>query len=551
MNKTTIAVLFALICAVYFVALGVDTMDVDSSQYAAMSREMKESGSYLQVYEQGKDYLDKPPFLFWASAISMKIFGENNFGFKFPSILFAIFAVLATFRFARLFYDRTVALIAAAVLATCQAVFLITNDVRTDTILMSWVIIAMWQLAEWYQSKKIKHFLFGAAAIGAGMVTKGPIALFVPIFAFGSHFVLKREWKQILQPVYLLGLVVIAVVLVPMSIGLYQQFDLHPEKTVNGLKNVSGLKFFYWTQSFGRITGENVWNNNAPFSFLFENLLWGMLPWTLFFVAGLVRELVMIVYNRFTVARNEEFLTTGGFVLSYCSLGISKYQLPHYIYVVLPFIAIITAKMMYSLFWENKLNWLRLTIVPIQWLVIMVLLAAPFLILLFAFPAASAWPWIVAAVSVIAAAALLFNKNINRKLIALSLSAIIGLNIFLSSWFYPSLLNYQAGNTAGRFVTEQNIPKDKFFLYKFSGNGTSLHFYSKRIVKSLNDLNNINSGMYLLTMEEGLRDLAERNIHFEVAQEGLDYHVTALTGKFLNKDTRDAQCKKYYVVKLL
>lgn len=551
MNKTTIAVLFAIICAVYFIALGVDTMDVDSSQYAAMSREMKESGSYLQVYEQGKDYLDKPPFLFWASAISMKVFGENNFGFKFPSILFAIFAVLATFRFARLFYDRTVALLAAAVLATCQAVFLITNDVRTDTILMSWVIIAMWQLAEWYHSKKIKHFLFGAAAIGAGMVTKGPIALFVPIFAFGSHFVLKREWKQIFQPVYLLGLLVIAVVLIPMSIGLYQQFDLHPEKTVNGLKNVSGLKFFYWTQSFGRITGENVWNNNAPFSFLFENLLWGMLPWTLFFVAGLIRELLKIVYNRFTVARNEEFLTTGGFVLSYCSLGISKYQLPHYIYVVLPFIAIITAKMMYSLFWEKQLNWLRLTIAPIQWLVITVLLAAPFLILLFAFPAASVWPWVVAAVSVIAAAALLFNKNINRKLIALSLSAIVGLNIFLSSWFYPSLLNYQAGNTAGRFVSEQNIPKDKFFLYKFTGNGTSLHFYSKRIVKSVDDLSKVNSGMYLLTMEEGLRELAERNIHFEVAQEGLDYHVTALTGKFLNKDTRDAQCKKYYVVKLL
>jgi 4-amino-4-deoxy-L-arabinose transferase-like glycosyltransferase len=231
---------------------------------------------------------------------------------------------------------------------------------------MSWVIIAMWQLAEWYHSKKLIHFLLGAASIGAGMVTKGPIALFVPIFAFGSHFVLKREWKQLFQPVYLLGLVVIAVVLIPMSIGLYQQFDLHPEKTVNGLKNVSGLKFFYWTQSFGRITGENVWNNNAPFSFLFENLLWGMLPWTLFFIAGLIHELVKIVYSRFTVARNEEFLTTGGFVLSYCSLGISKYQLPHYIYVVLPFIAIITAKMMHSLFWEKKLNWLRLTIVPIQ-----------------------------------------------------------------------------------------------------------------------------------------------------------------------------------------
>ncbi|MBP6687790.1 MAG: glycosyltransferase family 39 protein, partial [Lacibacter sp.] len=124
MNKTNIAVLFALICAVYFIGIGVDTMDVDASQYAGISREMKESGSYLQVYEQGKEYLDKPPFLFWISALSMKIFGENNLGYKFPSILFAIFAVIATFRFAKLFYDRTIALLSAAVLATCQAVFL-------------------------------------------------------------------------------------------------------------------------------------------------------------------------------------------------------------------------------------------------------------------------------------------------------------------------------------------------------------------------------------------------------------------------------------------
>jgi hypothetical protein len=184
-------------------------------------------------------------------------------------------------------------------------------------------------------------------------------------------------------------------------------------------------------------------------------------------------------------------------------------------------------------------------------LVITVLLIAPFLILLFAFPSAAVWPWIVPVVALIAAAALLLNKEVNQKLITLSLSAIIGLNIFLSSWFYPSILKYQAGNRAGRYVTEQNIPRDKFFIYKFSGNGTALHFYSKRIVKGLNDLETVSSGMYLLTMEEGLEDLVKKNKQFEVVQEGLDYHITALTGKFLNKDTRDAQCKKYYVVKLL
>jgi len=551
MERKIILPAFILICAVYFIGIAVDTMDVDASQYAGISREMKESGSYLQVYEQGKDYLDKPPFLFWVSALSMKLFGENNLGYKFPSILFAIFAVFATFRFANLFYDRTIALLSAAVLATCQALFLITSDIRTDTILMSWVIIAMWQLAEWYKSKKTIHFLLGAAAIGAGMVTKGPIALFVPIFAFGSHFVLKREWKQIFQPVYLLGIVVIAIVLIPMSIGLYQQFDLHPEKTVNGLKNVSGLKFFYWTQSFGRITGENVWNNNAPFSFLFENLLWGMLPWTLFFVTGLAYEIIRIIRNRLFVRRSEEFLTTGGFILCYCSLGISKYQLPHYIYVVLPFIAIITAKMIYRLYWEKKLPLLRNILTPVQWIVCAALVAAPVIILLYSFPATSLWPWIFPLISLVAAIILLLKKQFTHKIIAISLALIVGLNIFLSSWFYPQLLQYQSGNVVGRYIVEQKIPAQKFFFYKFKGSGKAIHFYARHIIATMDSLDAATTGTYLYTSDEGLKEIQQSAKLHIIEKEGLDYHVTTLSGKFLNKKTRNEQCGRYYVVKML
>jgi 4-amino-4-deoxy-L-arabinose transferase-like glycosyltransferase len=88
----------AFISLLYFAAIGVDTMDVDASQYASMSREMKESGSYLEIYEQGNDYLDKPPFLFWINALSMRIFGENNFAFKFPSILFALIGIITTMK---------------------------------------------------------------------------------------------------------------------------------------------------------------------------------------------------------------------------------------------------------------------------------------------------------------------------------------------------------------------------------------------------------------------------------------------------------------------
>ncbi len=549
MNRKNILLLFVLIAAVYFCSVGIDAMDADASQYAAISREMKESGSYLQIYEQRKDYLDKPPFLFWANSISMLIFGENNFAFKFPSILFALLAIFSIYRVSKLFYNETIALLAALVLAACQAMFLITNDIRTDTILMGWVALALWQLAAWSKTNKLVHFIFGCAAIGGGMITKGPIALFVPVFAFGSHFILQRKWRYLFKPVYIIGLLVIGIVLIPMSIGLYQQFDLHPEKTVNGLKNVSGLKFFYWTQSFGRITGENVWNNGAGFSFLFENLLWGLLPWTLFFIAGLVNEFIQIVKKKFMLSSNEEFISTGGFVLTYCSLAISKYQLPHYIYVVLPLIAIITAKMLYAVLWANQFAGLKKIVIPLQWLIIAALLSAPALILLFSFPSHSIWPWFITAITTLAGFELFVHKTLQQKLFWISLSTIIGLNIFLSLWFYPNVLQYQAGSVAGKYIAEQKI--DQFYLYRFAGSTTCVHYYSKRIVTSIGSLQAALKETYLLTGDEGLQEIKNSGRSFETVKTGRDFHVTALNGKFLNHQTRNDVAKAWYLVKLL
>ncbi len=545
------AVVFLLLVAIYFCSIGIDTMDVDASQYASMSREMSESGSYLQVYEQGKDYLDKPPLLFWLSSLSITIFGATNFAYKFPSILFAILALFSTYRFARLYYEQTIAFWSALVLGSSQAYFLITNDIRTDTILMSCVITSIWLLSEWYQSQKMGYLVAGFFAIGLGLLAKGPIAIIVPVLSFGFHFLLKRQFNFIFRWEYIIGLLLLSVLLLPMSIGLYQQFDAHPEKTVNGLKNVSGLRFYYWTQSFGRITGESVWNNHASFSFLFENLLWGLLPWTLFFVTGLVCQSISLIKARFRVGEAQEMITVGGFVLSYCALGISKYQLPHYIYVVLPFIAIITARMIASIYFKSEKPVLKKWIVPVQILVIGALLIFPFLILVFVFPSAQFFPWILPAAACSLVFLILLSGKIQYKLLVVSLTSIMALNVFMSLWFYPQLLHYQAGNNAGTFISQMNIDKNHFFMYQFQGNSTSLHFYSRRIVKTISSLETAPETTYLLTMGEGLDTIRTSGRLHQIVYQGLDFRVSTLNAAFLNKNTRSGACKKYYIVRLM
>ena len=404
-EKKILLLLTASSLMVYLLSWQIPLMEIDAVQYANISREMLLHKSYFQVYDQGKDYLDKPPMLFWLSAASMRIFGINDAAYRFPSFLFSILSLYSTYRFSCLYYSKRIALLSALVLGASQAMFLINHDVRTDTMLMGWVMVAIWQLAAWLQKKTWKHLVLASIAIAGGMLTKGPIALMVPVFAFSAHFVLTRSFRLFFRWEYLVMGVIILLLLLPMSIGLYHQYDLHPEKIMYGKTGTSGLRFFYWTQSFGRITGESTWHENDSFFFLFQNLLWGFLPWTLFFILGILTGLATWLRKKFFLASGEEGISLGGFLITYCALGSSRAQLPHYIYVVLPLAAIITAKFINSLLFENLYPRWRKPLSVFHYVIFSLLALALFFVISLPFPP---FPVIGFLAALVAAAGLLF-----------------------------------------------------------------------------------------------------------------------------------------------
>lgn len=539
--------IFVLLAILHISAVRVGIMDIDASQYAEISREMEQSGSYLQLFDRGNDYLDKPPFLFWISAIGIKIFGVSNIGFKLPSILFALFAIYATYRLARLLYGENTGRMAALIFGTCQGMFLMTNDIRTDTVLMSWTITAIWLIKEWEVHKKLHHLLLGCAAIAFGMMSKGPIALFVPVFCFGSDWILKRQWNRFFKWQYLLGIVVTAVFLVPMSIGLYQQFDAQPDKTVNNLTGVSGLRFFYWSQSFGRITGESPWNNGAGLDFLFVNMLWSFLPWIFLFVPALVINVVELVKQKFRLKENQEFITTGGFIIAYLALGSSNYQLPHYIFVVFPLAAIMCAGLLKRIFEEGKYIGLYKALRVGQWVAAVGVLVAALLVTTIIFPAYSSW-FIVWIVLVSFWMYLVILKGIPKKPILLSAVAIMLANVILTHHFYYHLMDYQLGNQMAEYIDEHDLPKEDIIHYNCKDPLNSIHYYADAVISG--DASEIAPGKYVLTQEKGLAMLQEQELNYEMVTQGGCFRVSELNPKFLNHKTREASLMSYYLLKV-
>ena len=527
-------------------------MDIDAAQYASISREMLERKSYLQFYDIGADYLDKPPMLFWLSALSLKIFGIHDWAYRLPSFGFAMLAVYASYQFALIFYNKTTAQLAVIVLATSQALFLITHDVRCDTMLMGWVILSIWQLAAWFKTNHWKNLLLAFIAIAGGMMTKGPIALIVPILAFSPHFILQREWKQFFRWVYLIGLIVIAILLIPMSIGLYQQFDLHPGKLINNVPIKSGLRFYYWTQSFGRYTGENSFHEMSYFSFLLENMLWSFLPWILFFLIGLLVSLRAIILNKFYLTNKEEWISTGGFILTYCILARSQAQLPHYIFVAFPLAAIVTAKFLHQLFFTNELPFLKKPLIIVHAIVFSLLWAVLIILMRYPFKELTAIAFGLSIILAIGFFWYLFKQsNIFSipKIIFAAVFTILSINILLSTNFYPNLLQYQMGNTAANFINQQQLPKDKIVVYG-DGDSRALYFYGQYCFKHKSNRQALLPTDIVIAYADSIKGLTQSFPNLKQLHTGAHFAVSQLTAEFLNPATRASVLPFYAIIDL-
>jgi 4-amino-4-deoxy-L-arabinose transferase-like glycosyltransferase len=541
--------LYYIIASIVIYILGslfIPLIEIDSVQYGNICREMLQTKSFLQIFDQGKDYLDKPPFLFWASTLSMYVFGMNDFAFRLPSMLMAVIAIYSTYKFTLLYYQKEIATLSALVIASSQAMFLITHDVRTDTMLMCWVIVGIWKFSSWLQNKNWTSLIIAFSAIGFGMMTKGPIALMVPLFSFVPHLIIHKQYKLLFRWEYLVGLIIILVLLLPMDIGLYQQFDLHPEKVMYGKTGTSGLRFFYWTQSFGRITGESIWHENDSLFFLFENLLWGFLPWTLFFIIGLLFEIYQFIKNKFKIQVGQEWIVLPGFLITYLALGSSRYQLPHYIYVVLPFISIITAKCIYNITIKESQSIFSKIFNSINFIVFSIILFLLVYLLFVPFNSNKLLVTILLIVAAIIFAAILyFNNNRIPKILHFALFSILITNLLLNLFFYPALLEYQLGNKVSKYINDKKINKSNFYTYKIT-DSRSLDFYSDYTYKNIEDLNTSKKGDYILIENINTPDSLWSN--FNKVETIPSFHVSTLTGEFINPKTRDSALDYFYIL---
>ncbi|MDB5061168.1 MAG: glycosyl transferase [Mucilaginibacter sp.] len=439
---------------VNFSGLFIPIMGPDGTLYASIAKTMVQRNDYIQLFAYGTDWLDKPHFPFWITAFSFKLLGFTTWAYKLPGILFMLMGAGYTYLFARKLYNKEVALWAVLILLTAQHIILSNNDVRAEPYLTGLIIAAVYHFYNAYTRNSFWQLVIASLFTACAIMTKGMFAL-VPIGgAIAGNLLITRQWKQLFNLRWLLAAVLILVFILPEIYCLYQQFDSHPEKVIFDRTGVSGIKFFFWDSQFGRFFNTGPIKGHGDPTFFVHTTLWAFLPWSLLLFAAIYQFIKKGIKN----VHNREWFCISGALLTFLLFSASKFQLPHYLNIVFPFFAIITAQYLYDLRSPKTLN-----IIRIMQIVVVVLMLVIIAVLHYFFRPEE-FSWHIGLMLIIWLGIMLilpgsFPETDFRQAAFRTLIAAVIVNIYLNFAFYPSLLHYQSGSEAAMWINHHNPDK--------------------------------------------------------------------------------------------
>lgn len=190
-NLILLILLAVRLLAIWWVPL----TDTTEARYAEIARKMLETGNWVTpLHDYGVPFWAKPPLSTWLSAISMGLFGVNEFAVRLPSILLAIGSVWLTGLFARRHSGEDTAKAAMVILASSLLFYAASGTSMTDPSLA--FCVALSQIAFWFavvNRSKLWGYLF-FVGLGIGLLAKGPLAIVLvgmPIFIW---VLVRNQW---------------------------------------------------------------------------------------------------------------------------------------------------------------------------------------------------------------------------------------------------------------------------------------------------------------------------------------------------------------------
>ncbi len=302
----------------------------DEGRYAEIPREMLATGDWITPRLDGVNYFEKPPLVYWVTAVSEELFGQNEWAVRAVPVLFAMAGVLLTYAAARRLHGRPAGLVAAIVLGTSVLWFVIGHipllDMAVSVFMSATLFCFILGMREppGALRRRLFYGLYASAALAT--LTKGLMGFLVTGAVMFTWLLVFNQWKR-LRPLHL-----------PTGIMLFLAIAL-PWHLLVSARNPTWFHRYIIYEHYLRFTTATVTGHLEPWWYFLPIVLLGLFPWTgLLWPAG--REAL-----RGGWARRQDnadvwfFVVWAGFILLFFSASHSK--LAPYILPVFPALAVL------------------------------------------------------------------------------------------------------------------------------------------------------------------------------------------------------------------
>jgi len=308
---------------------GRGVIDYDEGYYAQAAKNMAESGDWVTPTVNGVRFLEKPPFLYWLTAASFKIFGIHEFALRLPTALAVIALVWVVMLTVRCAAGGFAAMTAGLCMAFSAGTFLFTRETLHDVWLVLFVSLAMYAFIVWHLNPlhpRRPALLFYAAIAGA-VLCKSLIGLAFPVGIVAVFFLVSRERPRWPTLHFLPGILLFLALTVPWH-------------WLAAARNEGFLDFFFVGEQLLRFFGKReppvLWS--LPVLTFWALLLVWMFPWTAFLPAAIAGSRRIEDRNRRALVRLS--LAWAGVILVFFSISA---RLEHYAFPALPALSILVA----------------------------------------------------------------------------------------------------------------------------------------------------------------------------------------------------------------
>ena len=299
---------------------GYPLFDADEGRNAEVAREMAATNDYVLPRLDTLPYLDKPIVYFAAEAAAMEVLGPTETAARLPALLFTFATAAVIWWFGRRWWGDEEGLIASIVFLSMPLTLAFSRTVIFDSALSFFIVVAI--CAFWLAVEEDRRWAILAwAAIAFGVLTKGPVAIILPLFAAVPYAFRRKRPGAIWS---LPGFVAFVAIIAPWVWGVMRVVP-------------DFLQYVFVTETAQRLTTGALKRTGPPWYFV-PYLIGGALPWSIVALGGLRKN------GDDDPERMKRFYLLLWILVPFIFFSISQSKRPQYIVPIMPAIALLVAR---------------------------------------------------------------------------------------------------------------------------------------------------------------------------------------------------------------